>query len=178
MPAAHAMETPLRLLHSRTERTPAGVANRPDQVGRNLMNHRIQLSWALAGEPVCLWPRPAFHPGNREHPDSVFRRDRSAPGIEIGINGWTWPTGGAMTLADTLTRQGQRGMPLREAARHVRLASLRVQLSEEENRITLDARDRDGFGVPLPRLCYRVGACSRTGIAAWRGRPTKRSLRD
>ena len=83
-----------------------------------------------------------------------------------------------MTLAGTLSRQGQRGMFLREAARHVRLASLTEQLSEEENRITLDVRDRDAFGVPLPHLYYRVGTCSRTGLAVWRGRSTRRPLRD
>ena len=52
--AANAVETPRLLLHSRSERAPSGVANRSGHVGRNLMDHPVQLSWALAGEPV--WP--------------------------------------------------------------------------------------------------------------------------
>lgn len=50
--AAHAVETPRLLLNSRSEATPRGVANGSDQVGRNLMDHPTQLSWALANEPV------------------------------------------------------------------------------------------------------------------------------
>jgi choline dehydrogenase-like flavoprotein len=52
--AAHAIEIPRLLLNSRTAATPNGVANGSDQVGRNLMDHPIQLSWALAPTPV--WP--------------------------------------------------------------------------------------------------------------------------
>src|SRR5262245_9641504 len=52
--AAHAVETPRLLLNSRAERTPNGAANSSDQVGRNLMDHPIQLSWALSKAPV--WP--------------------------------------------------------------------------------------------------------------------------
>jgi choline dehydrogenase-like flavoprotein len=52
--AAHAIETPRLLLHSRSEAWPNGVANSSDQVGRNLMDHPTQLSWALSPEPV--WP--------------------------------------------------------------------------------------------------------------------------
>jgi hypothetical protein len=44
--AAHAIETPRLLLASRSEATPNGVANGPDQLGRNLMDHPTQLSWA------------------------------------------------------------------------------------------------------------------------------------
>jgi choline dehydrogenase-like flavoprotein len=52
--AAHAIEIPRLLLNSRSEITPNGVANSSDQVGRNLMDHPAQLSWALA--PTPMWP--------------------------------------------------------------------------------------------------------------------------
>jgi choline dehydrogenase-like flavoprotein len=52
--AAHAIEIPRLLLHSRSEALPSGVANRAGQVGRNVMDHPTQLSWALSPEPV--WP--------------------------------------------------------------------------------------------------------------------------
>lgn len=50
--AAHAIETPKLLLLSRTDTRPNGVANSSDQVGRNLMDHPIQLSWALTRDPI------------------------------------------------------------------------------------------------------------------------------
>lgn len=52
--AANGIETPRLLLASRSEIFPGGVANRSGLVGRNLMDHPIQLSWALAREAV--WP--------------------------------------------------------------------------------------------------------------------------
>ena len=171
--AAHAVETPRLLLHSRSEREPAGVANRSDQVGRNLMDHPVQLSWALAGEPVWPYRGPLSTSGIENLRDGAFRRDRSALRVQISNDGWSWPTGGAVTLADMLSRRGLRGEALRQAmadhaARHVQLAALTEQLPEQENRVTLDAHDRDAFGVPLPRMHYRVGAYSRAGLAAAR----------
>jgi choline dehydrogenase-like flavoprotein len=46
--AAHGSVTPRLLLNLRSEATPNRVANSSDQVGRNLMDHPVQLSWALA----------------------------------------------------------------------------------------------------------------------------------
>ena len=34
--------------------------------------------------------------------------------------------------------------------------------------MTLDERDRDAYGVPLPNMRYRIGAYSRSGLAAAR----------
>ena len=172
--AANAVETPRLLLHSRSERTPHGVANTSDQVGRNLMDHPIQLSWALAEQPVWPYRGPLSTSAIENTRDGAFRRERSALRIEIGNNGWTWPTGGAVTLGGQLARRGLRGKPLRaavadHAAREVRLASLTEQLPEPDNRVMLDERERDPYGVPLPQLRYRVGAYSRAGLAAARG---------
>ncbi len=171
--AAHAVETPRLLLHSRSERHPAGVANASDQVGRHLMDHPIQLSWAVAGEPVWPYRGPISTSGVENVRDGAFRRDRSSLRIQVSNDGWNWPTGGATALADTLSREGLRGAALRRAvadraSRHVQLAAMTEQLPEPENRVTLDARDRDLHGVPLPRMHYRVGDYSRAGLAAAR----------
>ena len=172
--AAHAVETPRLLLHSRSERTPAGVANRSDQVGRNLMDHPIQLSWALAGQPVWPYRGPLSTAGIENLRDGAVRSTRAGLRIQIGNGGWTWGTGGALTLARTLAESGLRGAALRnaaadQAARHVELASLTEQLPEAGNRVALDAWDKDIYGVPLPRLHYAVGDYSRDGMAAARG---------
>ena len=48
MLAAGAVHTPVLLLRSATERFPAGLANRSDQVGRNFMNHNCSALLALS----------------------------------------------------------------------------------------------------------------------------------
>ena len=169
--AANAIETPRLLLYSRSERLPGGVANRSDQVGRNLMDHPVQLSWAAAGEPVWPYRGPISTSGIENLRDGDFRRDRSAFRIQISNDGWNWPTGGPITLTEKLLRTGLRGKQLRRAladhtARHVQLAALTEQLPEPGNRIMLDAQERDAYGIPLPRLHYHVDDYTRAGLAA------------
>ena len=74
--AAHAIETPRLLLHSRGEAMPNGVANSSDQVGRNLMDHPTQLSWALAAEPVWPYRGPLSTSSIENFRDGSFRKDR------------------------------------------------------------------------------------------------------
>ena len=167
--AGNAVETPRLLLHSRSSASPEGVANQSNQVGRNLMDHPIQLSWALAGEPVWPYRGPLSTSGIETLRDGDFRGERSALRIQISNDGWNWPTGGALTLADTLTRRGLLGAELRRAirnhaAREVQLAALTEQLPDPENRILLDPVDADPYGVPLPRIRYRVDDYSRAGL--------------
>nr|VFK14274.1 MAG: GMC oxidoreductase [Candidatus Kentron sp. LPFa]VFK30151.1 MAG: GMC oxidoreductase [Candidatus Kentron sp. LPFa] len=50
--AAHGIETAKLLLMSRSDTLPNGVANSSDQVGRNLMDHPVQVSSALTEKPV------------------------------------------------------------------------------------------------------------------------------
>lgn len=159
--ACNAIETPRLLLASRCAEWPEGVANRSDQVGRNLMDHPIQLSWALTNEPVYPYRGPISTSGIENLRDGEFRRDRSAVRIEIGNDGWSWPTGAPVSTAVELARQGLRGQTLTTAltdatARHIRLASLTEQEPDPENRVSLDPDDHDAYGVALPRIRYRL----------------------
>ena len=168
--AAHAVETPRLLLHSRSERNPNGIANASDQVGRNLMDHPVQLSWALAGEPVWPYRGPTSTSGIENLRDGAERARRASFRTEIANDGWSWPTGGAIASAEGLARAGLRGAALRaavgrQAARHVRLASMVEQLPSAHNRVVLDADDKDIHGVPLPRIRYAVGNYARRGLA-------------
>ena len=172
--AAHALETPRLLLHSRSERNPDGVANGSDQVGRNLMDHPVQLSWALAGEPVWPYRGPISTSGIENLRDGPQRSDRAALRIQISNDGWNWPTGGALSLGRALADAGLRGSALRNAAadqasKHVQLASLIEQLPSPANRVVLDGKERDLYGVPLPRIHYDIGDYARNGLAAARG---------
>ena len=169
--ACHAVETPRLLLASAGEDAPTGVANRSDQVGRNLMDHPVQLSWALAAEPVYPYRGPISTSGIENLRDGPFRRHRGAFRIQISNDGWSWPTGGVITTAEELAGQGLRGRALdariwAETSRHLQLAALIEQDPDPANRITLDEHVRDVHGVPLPRITYRLGNYVRDGLAA------------
>ncbi|MEI9900722.1 MAG: GMC family oxidoreductase, partial [Hyphomicrobium sp.] len=169
--AAHAIETPRLLLNSVSDATPAGVANSSDQVGRNLMDHPTQLSWALANDPVYPYRGPLSTSGIENLRDGTFRKERGAFRIEIGNNGWAWPTGAPINTAARLAGQGIRGKALDnalryQAARHVRLAAAVEQPPDPDNRVTLDRKDRDMYGVPHPRLAYRLDDYVKAGLAA------------
>ena len=171
--AAHAVETPRLLLHSRSQRWPAGVANTSDAVGRNLMDHPIQLSWALAAEPVWPYRGPISTSGIENLRDGDERRQRGAMRTQISNDGWNWPTGGASTVAGALAQDDPHGARSRTAldeqtSRHVQLASLVEQLPSAANRIALDPHEKDRYGVPLPRIHFDIGGYARNGLAAAR----------
>ena len=171
--AAHAVETPRLLLHSASERAPNGVANRSGAVGRHLMDHPIQLSWALANRPVWPYRGPISTAGIESQRDGPVRRRHASWRTQISNDGWNWPTGGLLTLGRELAARGLQGQALRQAlhdhaARHVQLASLVEQLPVAANRIALDDEARDHYGVPLPRIHFDIGAYARQGLAAAR----------
>lgn len=171
--AAHAIESPRLLLASRSESWPRGVANASDQVGRHLMDHPVQLSWALTKEPVWPYRGPLSTSGIENLRDGAFRSERGAFRIEVGNDGWSWPTGGPVVESADLVRQGLRGEELEaalahQAARHIRLTSLVEQLPDPENRVSLDPEAKDVYGIPLPRLHYDLDDYTRSGFTAAR----------
>ena len=168
--ACNAIETPRLLLASKTSSLPNGVANRSDQVGRNLMDHPVQLSWALSKEPVYPYRGPLSTSGIENLRDGAFRKQRSAFRIEIGNDGWSWPTGAPGSTATELAKQGLQGQALKAAtadaaSRHMRIASLMEQEPDPENRVSLDTKARDMYGVPLPHISYRVSDYVKQGMA-------------
>lgn len=168
--AAHAIETPKLLLMSRTEALPNGVANSSDQVGRNLMDHPIQLSWALAKTPLYPYRSPLENAGIEELRDGAFRRTRSAFRIAVGEDGWSFPGTTPDQLATELLKQGLRGEALRaelkaQVARQFRFAILLEQMPLAENRVT-PAWDRlDALGLPRPQIDYRLGEFVAKGMS-------------
>jgi choline dehydrogenase-like flavoprotein len=169
--AAHAIEGPRLLFASRSQTTPNGAANSSDQVGRNLMDHPTQLSWALAKDAVFPYRGPLATSGIENLRDGAFRKERGAFRIEIGNDGWSWPASAPVTTAQQLALKGLRGAALDkalfdQAARHIRLASLVEQQPLSENRVTLDPDEKDMYGVPLPRIAYRLDDYAKAGLAA------------
>ena len=171
--AANAIETPKLLLMSRTDALPNGVANQSDQVGRNLMDHPVQLTWALARQPLFPYRSPLENAGIEQLRDGAFRRTRSAFRMAIGEDGWSFPGTSPISLAGRLIDQGLWGEQLVEqmnahVSRQVRFANLVEQMPDPRNRVT-PAFDRlDSFGLPRPRIHYRLGEFVERGMAAAR----------
>jgi choline dehydrogenase-like flavoprotein len=167
--AAHGIETPKLLIQSQSERVPGGVANSSDQVGRNLMDHPIQLSWALSAEPVWPYRGPISTSGIESPRAAAWRRTRPAFRIQISADGWSWPMGAPASTVRALLLKGLRGEAFERAladhtARELQLAMLTEQLPLAENRIVPDFERRDSLGLPRPRITYTLDDYTRRGL--------------
>ena len=194
--AAHAIENVKLLLMSASESLPNGVANRSDQVGRNLMDHTIYLSWALMpeGRPVFPYRGPLSTSGIESLRDGPFRTSRSAYRIEIGNEGWNFPIGDPyVTVLDLIngtnnsklnpvtppgtTSSGPSlslgGTALALAVndrltRQFRMGCLVEQEPQASNRVTLDPVYKDGLGLPRPKISYGLADYTLRGFASAR----------
>lgn len=168
--AAHAIETPKLLLMSRTDALPNGVANSSDQVGRNLMDHPVQLSWCLARDPVYPFRSPLENAGIEDFRDGDFRTERSGFRMAIGEDGWSFPGTPPPVLTMNLVEEGFRGKALLDelnarASRQFRFANLIEQMPNPENRIVPAFDMLDDFGIPRPRIFYSIGEHEIKGMA-------------
>jgi choline dehydrogenase-like flavoprotein len=168
--AAHAIETAKLLLMSATEGLPNGVANRSDQVGRNLMDHPVQLSWALMPNPVYPFRGPLSTSGIESLRDGPFRSKRAAFRMEIGNEGWNWAEGDPYTTVNALIANGRSGTDLKNCVnsiitRQFRFGSLVEQMALSSNRIVPSKRYFDRLGIPRPEIYYDLCDYTRAGFA-------------
>ncbi|WP_405851368.1 GMC family oxidoreductase [Streptomyces sp. NBC_00090] len=170
--AAHAVENARLLLMS-------GLANRSDQVGRNLMDHPVLLTWGLLPEPVGPYRGPGSTSGLEGFRFGPARRARAPFRVEIGNWGWVWARGPVDgDVAELLRTGGERGRglfgtALRTAVRDRvgRQFALQFEMEQEadpSNRITLDPHRRDALGLPRPVVSYDLSTHVKEGMAAAR----------
>jgi glucose dehydrogenase len=187
--AAHAIETPKLLLNSVTDQLPNGVANRSDQVGRNLMDHPVQLSWALsaADQPMFPFRGPLSTSGVESLRDGQFRTHRAPFRMEIGNEGWNWANGDPYTTVNQLITPGQNVVPglappvnggmfgasLKAQVnaiitRQFRFGSLVEQMPLSTNRIVPSKQYTDNLGIPRPEITYDLDEYTKAGFKAAR----------
>lgn len=194
--AAHAMENAKLLLLSRSEGFPTGLANGSDQVGRNLMDHPLYLSWALTpeGQPVYPYRGPLSTSGIESLRNGAFRSKRAAFRMEIGNEGWNFSIGDPYVTVNDLINgtnfsklnpitppgttnpqapQRFGGAALAQAVndrltRQFRIACLIEQSPQAGNRITLDETYTDGLGIPRPKISYGFDQYTLDGFLAAR----------
>jgi choline dehydrogenase-like flavoprotein len=180
--AGNAIETPRLLLMSKGERTPNGVANGADLVGRYLMDHPIYLAWALMPNPVWGYRGPLSTAGIEICRDGPFRGERGAFRIEIGNEGWSFPIGDPYTTTFDMINGTNVGRlnPGKKAfygrglvhemneklSRQFRLGFLVEQSPDRDNRVTLSDVFTDRLGLPRPRIEYDLSDYTKKGLAA------------
>ena len=169
--AAHAIEGPKILQMSRTDALPNGVANSSGLVGRHLMDHPIQLSWCVTGDPIFGYRGPLSTSGIENLRDGPFRATRSAFRIEMHNDGWEFP--GRQPYQIDCRLHEARGCAARSCGRRWQargerdfaLASLNEQLPNPDNRIEPAYDVLDPIGIPRPRIHYKVDQYTLDGMA-------------
>ena len=163
--ACNALETPRLLLLAANDRNPNGIANRSDQVGRNMMDHSGFHCTFLANEPLWAGRGPAQNNCLVGPRDGDFRSQYSANKMIVNN----------ITQVAPATRQalkmGLVGRDLdaeirRRAAFGVDLSISLEPLPEANNRLTLSATRRDPLGLACPDIHYDVGDYVRRGAEA------------
>ncbi len=176
--ACNGIETPRLWLTSKLD-------NSRDLVGRNLMDH-------VQSDVVCRTPEPIYPfrgPQNTSSIVSFFdhpnRKTVSAFNISVGNDGWgrytdekgrvkapfnildelTWDAAPERVLAfgDALQRK-LRDDPATAITHMLRLSFSTEQLPEPENRVAL-ADEKDAFGVPRPKISYKISDYSKRSLA-------------
>ncbi|MDX3245012.1 GMC family oxidoreductase [Streptomyces sp. ME18-1-4] len=157
--AANAIENATLLLASHN------AANRSTQVGKNLMDHPLLLTWGLLPENVGAYRGPGSTSGIPAFRDGEFRKDRTAFRVEIGNWGWNFPENAPYDTVLDLVGGGQDGIAklygkeLRKqigkiVPRQFRIAWELEQDPQSSNRVTIDNRYRDPLGKHRPVIHY------------------------
>lgn len=165
--AANAFENPKILLNSKYTVTENGkkvektVANRSDQVGRNLMDHMVMLTWGLFPEPVYPYRGPGSTTNISSFRDGKFRKDFSAWISPLDNWGWGWPAFSPGSDVAAFLNDGLFGAELKEAltdrlSRQVLFHFEIEQLPHPDNRVTINDQYTDALGIPRPVIHYEL----------------------
>ncbi|MFE5563896.1 FAD-dependent oxidoreductase [Amycolatopsis japonica] len=164
--AAHAIENAKLLLGS-------GLAKRSDQVGRNLMDHPVLLTWALTPEQIGPYRGPGSTSGIEGFRFGPARRVRAPFRVEIGNWGWTWAVGPPDLDLDRLLTTGEPlfGKRLRQrladrVGRQIALQFEIEQPADPANRVTIDRTLCDRLGNPRPIITYDLSDHVKRGMIA------------
>jgi glucose dehydrogenase len=188
--AANAIETPRLLLMSKSDRTPYGVANSRQFVGKYLMDHPFYVPWGLLPEtapPVFPYRGPLSTSGIEDFRDGIFRTNHAAYRIEIGNEGWNFALGGdpAVTTVDFVNGHNISGANKdgdvlfgtelvkrlnSVITRQIRLGFLIEQDPDNKNcvEVSMDPNNKnvDHLNLPRPEITYDLSQYTKDGLLA------------
>jgi choline dehydrogenase-like flavoprotein len=166
--ACNGIGTPRILLNSKSEKFPNGLANNHDLVGRNLMMHpvgyveglfRDDLKSQLGPQGCCISSQQFYETDKqrgfyRGYTMQVLR----GPGpVEFAIS----------ELQKLRVEWGLKHHKkfLERFDRTAHVAIIVEDLPELHNRILLDSLKSDEFGIPLPKISYKVSENSKKALS-------------
>ncbi len=153
--AASAIENAKILLAS-------NAANQSGQVGRNLMDHCVLLTWGLMPEKVYAYRGPGCTTNIPTFRDGQFRKNFAAWISPIDNWGWSWPTGApGSDLLDAVETKGMFGNRLLEyirnrVTRQILLHFECEQLPDPNNKVTIDPAYKDQLDNHRPVIHYNI----------------------
>lgn len=165
--AANAFENPKILLNSKYTVVENGqniektVANSSDQVGRNLMDHMVMLTWGLFPDPIYSYRGPGSTTNISSFRDGNFRSEFSAWISPLDNWGWAWPAFSPGSDLSEFLNEGLFGKDLKEAlayrlSRQVLFHFEIEQLPNPNNRVTINDQYLDVLGIPRPVVNYEL----------------------
>jgi len=160
--AAHAIETPKLLLMS-------GLANKSDQVGRNLMDHLSKSTFGIAPEKLFPFRGPPSTSGIESFRDGEFRRESAGFRVSLNNDGWSRKNAPYAEIIDLVTNKQLIGSELQTAlfdrvTRQLRLSCSVEVAPDTNNRVELSAMT-DALGLPHPRITFTPPQYSLKGLA-------------
>jgi choline dehydrogenase-like flavoprotein len=161
--ACHAVENAKLMLMS-------GLQPEHGLVGAYLQDHPMVLAWGLTRDPVGSYRGPLSTSGIEDLRSGAFRSDHAPFRIEIGNDGWIWPTGAPDTTAVNAITEGLHGAELRallneQLNRQVRIGALVEQPPSPDNRVTI-GNQVDALGLPRPVINYSLDPYVLDGMGA------------
>jgi choline dehydrogenase-like flavoprotein len=147
--AGNAIETTRLLLLSESSKFPQGLANSSGQVGRNYCHQITGFVWAIMDKPVYSW-RGATIAGVIEDEAINDPRRGFAGGYRIELVTLDLPT---LPLVGLPYGWGRDFASIMEGYRNLTGMFINGEdLPRADNRITLNASQKDGFGLPVANV--------------------------
>lgn len=149
----------------------SNAANSSDQVGRNIMDHMVMLTWGLFPEKVYPYRGPGCTSYIPTFRDGEFRKDFASWISPFDNWGWAWPTYAPGTDVTNALAAGKFGKALRQdlnstVTRQALLHFECEQIPEPTNRMTIDPNYMDQLNNYRPVIQYDASDYMRKSFAA------------
>lgn len=138
------------------------VGNRSGQVGRNLMDHMVMLTWGLMPEKAYPFRGPGSTTNISTFRDGDFRKEHAAWISPLDNWGWGWPVFSPGSDVDNALAKGVFGKKLRAHLNDVLTRQILLHFECEQipegdiNYVTIDPKYRDALGNYRPVVHYNA----------------------
>jgi choline dehydrogenase-like flavoprotein len=149
----------------------SNAANSSDQVGRNIMDHLVMLTWGLFPEKVYPYRGPCATSYIPTFRDGAFRKDFAAWISPFDNWGWAWPTYAPASDVTNALAAGLFGKKLRKhlgdtVPRQALLHFECEQAPDPNNRMTIDPNYMDQLNNYRPVIQYDASDYMRKSFEA------------